>query len=124
MNRFATSTSSRPRALTILVAASALATAALLGSPTTAAAAQPAADAPQTVVHYSFNDLSSDQSTRALYQRIVSAARAVCPEYDPRDLTAFAASEQCQRQAVATAIRQIGNSRLAAVHARAVARHG
>ena len=123
MNRFATSSSSRPRAFTALVAG-VLATAAFLGAPTMAAAAQPAADAPRTIVHYSFSDLSTDQNTRALYQRIVTAARAVCPEYDPRDLTAFAASQQCQRQAVAAAIHQIGNSRLAAVHARAVARHG
>lgn len=123
MNRFATSTSPRPRAL-LALAAGALATAAFLASPTTAAAAQPAVDAPQVAVHYSFRDLSTDQSTRALYQRIVTAARSVCPEYDPRDLTAFVASERCQRQAVAAAIQQIGNWRLAAVHARAVGRHG
>ncbi|MDE2264114.1 MAG: UrcA family protein, partial [Gammaproteobacteria bacterium] len=95
----------------------------LLGSPAMAGAAQPAA-APQATVYYDFRDLSTDQSARALYERIVSAARTVCPGYDSRDLGAFAESRECQRQAVARAVREIGNARLAAVHTHALPRHG
>ncbi len=124
MSRPAPSASSRPRAFAALAALGALTAAALLASPALAAAAQPAADAPQTAIYYSFSEHSTDQGTHALYQRIVSAARTVCPGYDSQDLGAFADSRQCQRQAVARAIHQIGSARLAAVHAQAVARHG
>src|SRR5512146_178932 len=123
MSRFASHAPSRPRTLAAL-ALGAIGTAALLGSPALAAAAQPAAAAPQTTVHYSFRDLSTEQGTRALFERIVSAARTVCPEYDSRDLGAFAYSRECQRQAVARAVREIGNARLAAVYTHALARHG
>jgi UrcA family protein len=124
MNRFAQSVSLRPRALVAVAAIGALAAAALLASPAAASAAQAAADSPQTTVHYSLRDLSSDRGTQALYRRIVSAARTVCPAGDSRDLVAFAASRQCQRQAVARAVAQIGSARLAALHAHASARHG
>jgi UrcA family protein len=123
MSRLASHAASRPRTLAAL-AVGALATAAWLGTPAIAAAGQPAAAAPQTSVYYSFRDLASDQSTRALYQRIVSAARSVCPGYDSRDLGDVAASRQCQRQAVAGAIRQIGSARLAAVYSHKLARRG
>jgi len=113
-----------PRTLTALAALGALTTAAAFASPSVAAAGQPAADVPQTSVSYNLLDLSTDNGTRTLYARIKSAARAVCPTYDSRDLAAFAESRQCQREAVARAITQIGNARLAAVHARATTRHG
>jgi UrcA family protein len=96
----------------------------LLGSSATATAAQPAADAPQAILYYSLRDLASKQGTRALYARIVTAAQSVCPGWDSRDLDAVAASRECQRQAVARAIGQIGDARLAAVHAQALARRG
>lgn len=124
MSRLAPSATSRPRAFAALAAFGALTAAALLASPVVASAAQPAADVPQTALYYSFKELSTDQGTRALYQRIVSAARAVCPGSDSRDLGAYASSRECQRQAVARAIHQIGNARLAAMHAHAAARHG
>ena len=123
MSRFASHTDFRPRVLTAL-ALGAVATAALLGSPAIAAAAQPAAAAPQAIVRYSFQDLASEQSSRALYERLMSAARSVCPGYDSRDLGAYADSRACQRQAVARAIHRIGNAKLAAVYMRAVARKG
>lgn len=123
MSRFAQSLSFRPRALIAATAIGALSAAALLASPA-ASAAQPAADAPQTTVYYSFLDLSSDQRTQALYRRIVSAARTVCPPSDSRDLAAFAASRECQREAVSRAIHQIGSARLAAVYSRSVPKHG
>ncbi|HEX8755831.1 MAG TPA: UrcA family protein [Steroidobacteraceae bacterium] len=123
MSRFASHAAVRPRTLSAL-ALGALTTAALLGSPAIAATAQPAAEAPQTIVYYSSRDLASDQGTRALYERIVSAARTVCPESDSRDLAAFAASRECQREAVSRAIHQIGSARLAAVYSGSVPKHG
>lgn len=123
MSRFAQSLSFRPRDLIAVAAIGTLSAAALLASPA-ASAAQPAADAPQTTVYYSFLDLSSDQGTQALYRRIVSAARTVCPASDTRDLAAFAASRECQRAAVSRAVNQIGNARLAAVYSRSVPKHG
>lgn len=116
MNRFAQSVSSRPRAL-VAIAAIGLTTA-FLASPAVASAAQPAIGVLQTTVHYNYRDLETDQGTRALYERITSAAKSVCPGYDSRDLAAFAGSRECQRQAVARAIGQIGNGRLAALYSR------
>jgi UrcA family protein len=116
-----------PRALAALAAPAAavvLAAAAFLGSPTPATAAQPAAAVPRATLYYSPHDLATDRGTRALYARIVAAAQSVCPGWDSRDLGAVAASRECQRDAVARAIGQIGNARLAAAHAHAIARHG
>lgn len=121
MNRFAPSVSFRPRAL-VAIAAIGLTTA-LLASPAVASAAQPAVDVLQTTVPYNYRDLATDQGTRALYERITSAARSVCPGYDSRDLATVADSRECQRQAVARAIHQIGNGRLAAVYTHATGRH-
>jgi UrcA family protein len=117
MSPFAPNVSPRPRALATLAAATALTTAALLGLPNVASAAQPRADvAPQTAVQYSFSELATDEGTRAVYARIKRAAAAVCPSYDLLDLDMAAASQECQRQAMARAVSQIGNARLAAVY--------
>lgn len=123
MTRFAPKISSRPRALTALAVA-ALSTAGWLGAPLVAAAAQPAVDAPQVTISYSPRELASEQGTRALYRRIRTAAQSVCPGWDSRDLDLWAASRECQSQAVAQAIVQIGNARLAALHAKTTARRG
>ncbi|MGH8302584.1 MAG: UrcA family protein [Steroidobacteraceae bacterium] len=124
MNRFAQSVGFRPRALVAVAAIGALTAAALLASPAAASAAQPAADSPQTTVYYNLLDLSSDQGTQALYRRIVSAARTVCPADDSRDLAEFAASRECQREAVSRAIHEIGSARLAAVYSQSVPKRG
>lgn len=116
MSRFAPSVSSRPRALTAtLTAMGVLATATLAGSPAVASADQSSADGLRTNIYYTLRDLSSERGTRALYQRIVNAAREVCPGYDSRWSDEIAASKQCQRAAIARAIGQIGNARLAAL---------
>jgi UrcA family protein len=124
MNRLASHISAHPRTLAVLAAMGALAAAALSGSSTIAAAAEPALEVPQTTLHYSLRDLSTDQGTRALYQRIVSAARSVCPGWNSLDLDEFAASTECQSAAVARAISEIGNARLATVHSQELARRG
>lgn len=123
MSRFTSRIANRSRALTALAAMGVIAAASLL-APNIASAGQPAADVPHTAVTYSYSDLASDQGTRALYARIKRAARSVCPSYDPLDLIAFSASRECQRQAVANAVRQIGSERLAALHTHSVTRKG
>lgn len=115
MSRSAPSVSLRPRTLA-LAALGVLTTAALLAPPT-ASAAQPLADGMQTNVYYSWRDLATEKGTRALYQRLVSAAREVCPGYDSRWPDQIAASKECQREAIARAIGSIGNARLAAIDA-------
>lgn len=124
MSRLAPPVRFRPRTFTALAALGTLSTAALFASPAIASAAEPSDAIPQTAVYYNLLDLSTDQGTHALYQRLESAARAVCPGYDSRDLAAFADSRACQRAAVARAVMQIGNARLASVHAHANTWHG
>ncbi len=112
-----------PRPLA-LAALGVLSVTAGLSAPTVASAAQPAADGLQTNVYYDWSDLSTERGTRALYRRIVSAAQEVCPGYDSSHEDVVAASEECQRQAIARAIGQIGNARLAALDAHAAGSHG
>lgn len=118
MSRLAHSVTTRPRALTAAFAAlGVLATATLVASSSVASAAPRSADGLQTNVYYSLRDLSTERGARALYRRITSAAQAVCPGYDSLSPTVVAASQECQRQAIARAIGQIGNARLAAIDA-------
>lgn len=125
MSRLAQSVTARPRALTAVVAAlGILATATLLASPSVASASQPSADGLQTNVYYDLRDLSTERGTSALYRRIASAAQEVCPGYDSLSPSVVAASQACQRQAIARAIGQIGNARLVAIDARASSWHG
>jgi UrcA family protein len=111
----------RPRTLAALGALAALTTVALLASSPVASAAQPYAT---MMVYYNLSDLSTDQGTRAVYRRIVNAAQLVCPSEDSLNLHEVAVSKECQRQAIASAVAQIGNARLAALYARTLARHG
>jgi UrcA family protein len=122
MSRFASSATARP--FTTYTAFAALTAMASLTPPAVASAAQPATEPTQTTLYYSLRDLSTDQGTRALYQRIVTAARTVCPGYDSADLAAFAYSRQCGQQALARAVRQIGNARLAAVYSQKLPKRG
>ena len=93
---------------TLLVAAVA---AASIGF-TAAAGAQSDASARKLVVRYSPASLSTEQGVRQLYGRLISAAEKVCEEpqlgrvTNPTVIT-------CRNQAVAGAVAQIHNSRLA-----------
>ena len=125
MSPLAQPISTRPRAVTAALAAlGVLAMATLAASPSVASAGQRSADGLQTNVYYSLRDLSTEQGTRALYRRIASAAQAVCPGSESASASVVAASQECQRQAIARAIGQIGNARLAAIGARASSWHG
>jgi UrcA family protein len=74
-------------------------------------------DTPSIVVKYSQQSLATDGGVQDLYRKITHAARKVCPELSVRDLSAQREVEQCRDEAVARAIRQIDNSRLAALYA-------
>jgi UrcA family protein len=124
MSRFAPPVSSCPRTFTALAALGMLTTAALLASPTVASAGQPSTGGLQTPVYYNLSDLSTDQGLRRLYRRIETAAQEVCPGYDSADLHVVDLSQECQQQAIARAVAQIGNARLAAIHARTTMRRG
>lgn len=100
-----------------LIAMGVITAAASLASPTVAAAAEPSADGLQTRIYYDRRDLSSERGIHSLYQRIVSAAEEVCPGSDSKYADAVAASKECERHAIARAITQIGNERLAALDA-------
>jgi len=83
-----------------------------------ASAATADGDVPSVVVRYSDLNLGTDTGVNQLYRRIVFAARQVCA--DPGDLRNLSLQHKiqvCRDQAVARAIEQIHNVRLAAVHA-------
>ncbi len=81
-----------------------------------AGAASVDGDAPSVVVKYTEQSLATDEGVHALYRRITYAAKRVCPDTS-RDLARQVKVEQCRNEAVARAVRQIDNSRLAALHA-------
>jgi UrcA family protein len=74
-------------------------------------------DVPTAVVKYSEQSLATDEGVQTLYRRITAAARQVCPEASIRSFALQKQVEQCRDQAITRAIRQIDNSRLAALHA-------
>jgi UrcA family protein len=88
----------------------------------TSFAAPKSADAPSVTVRYGDLNLDTAAGATALYHRISAAARQVCPEYYSRDLGLRAASERCQANAIAEAVRELNNPQLAAVHAVHVSR--
>jgi UrcA family protein len=82
-----------------------------------AGAASLDSDVPSVVVKYSEQSLATDEGVYALYRQIKNAAKEVCPAEQTRDLKRQSLIQECRNQAVARAIRQIDNSRLAALHA-------
>jgi UrcA family protein len=70
------------------------------------------------IIQYGDLDLSTDAGVQALYERIKSAARHVCylemSEHPGIDLQAR--YFDCYEDAVANAVKQIGEARLAALH--------
>jgi UrcA family protein len=72
---------------------------------------------PTVVVRYEDLNLASEDGVRALYQRIVVAARLICEKPDNRDLPGMSSTRDCRRDAVMRAVQAVNNPRLAAVHA-------
>jgi UrcA family protein len=87
------------------------------GGVVAAGAAGAAGDVPTVVVQYSAQSLTTDEGIYALYRRITVAAKQVCPDAATRSLGIQMKVEQCRNQAIARAIAQIDNSRLAGLHA-------
>jgi UrcA family protein len=79
---------------------------------------------PSVTVSYRDLNIATEQGSRVLYHRIVSAARQVCSAEDIRDLSAVAATQACRARAIAQAVQTVNSPALAAVHAAAQARHG
>jgi UrcA family protein len=73
--------------------------------------------APAVHVRYGDLNLASDQGTKVLYARIVTAARAVCraDEVDIRDLGALSSERSCERQAIEHAVSDVHSAKLAAL---------
>jgi UrcA family protein len=88
-----------------------------LGGLMAAGAASADSDVPKVVVKYSAQSLTTDEGVNDLYRRIVQAAKEVCPDAWIRDLSLQSEVAHCRNQAIARAIHQIDNSRLAALYA-------
>ena len=77
---------------------------------------------PSITVRYSDLNLATASGVDALYHRISKAASNVCPNPDIRDLTAASLAKQCQVEAIARAVRDVNNPKLAVMHASHVSR--
>lgn len=75
-------------------------------------------------VTYNDLNLSSDQGSKELYSRIVSAARIVCGADDlhGRDLHAVALEQACETRAITQAVHQVNVPTLAAIYSARLAR--
>ena len=104
------------RSLAVAAAAAALTVA------TTSFATPPSSDAPSVTVRYDDLNLTTTAGVNALYHRISTAARAVCPDTYSRDLGVVAAGERCQASAIAHAVSDLHNPQLALLHASRVSR--
>jgi UrcA family protein len=80
-------------------------------------AATPDEEVPRLVVHYRPDSLATDQGARLLYARLTHAAEQVCPAEFTGSRLVSTAVLRCREQAVARAVREIDNPRLAAVSA-------
>jgi UrcA family protein len=81
--------------------------------------------ASSVTVSYRDLNLATDQGTKALYARIVSAARVVCgaDEVDIRDLGALSSERSCEQQAIEHAVSDVHSAKQAALYV-ARPRHG
>ena len=104
------------RSLAVAAAAAALTVA------TTSFATPPSSDPPSVSVRYDDLNLATAAGVNALYHRISTAARAVCPDIYSRDLGIVAAGERCQASAIAHAVSDLHNPQLALLHASRVSR--
>lgn len=86
-----------------------------LGTALAAPAADPASGAPAVTVRTSDLNLGTPQGVQALYRRIVTAAREVCPQASAWQAESYAAARTCQSQAIERAVRAMNNPHLAAL---------
>jgi UrcA family protein len=81
-----------------------------------AGAAAPNDDVPALKVQYAANALDTDGGAKVLYSRLVHAAEQVCPAQFTGSRLLSESVQSCRSQAIARAVHQINNSRLAAVY--------
>jgi UrcA family protein len=74
-------------------------------------------DVPRTTVHYNPQSLDTESGARAFYSRLVKAAAEVCPQDSESPHWITAQVRECRAQALARAVFQVNNPRLAAVYA-------
>jgi len=86
-----------------------------------ASAADPAGDPPSVVVRFSSDELTTDSGAHAVYRRLVAAANQVCPE-NGYSIWLRERVRACRAQAIARAVAQINNPRLAAQQGAAATR--
>ena len=86
--------------------------------PSQFAARAAAADVPKLEVSYTKRDIATEQGARALYRRIATAARQVCPRGEGSIVPKLNdISRTCIRDAIARAVREVNSPRLAEVEA-------
>lgn len=83
-----------------------------------ASAAAPDEEVPSRVVKYDPASLSTDRGARAVYRKIVAAAKAVCPTDAGSPRLPSMAVVACRKQSIARAVLKINDPRLAAIHSR------
>jgi UrcA family protein len=74
--------------------------------------AAPLEQTQSVTVAYDSSSLATQRGALALYRRLEQAARQVCGDGTSRDLASVQSARECQKQAVARAVRIIGNPRL------------
>jgi UrcA family protein len=89
------------------------------------AGASPApSDVPALTVRFNPDMLATDSGARALYRRLTEAAERVCPAQPTNTRIINDRIIKCRNEAVAAAVNNIHNQRLAAVYARATSKTG
>jgi UrcA family protein len=78
-------------------------------------AATPGDPPPGVAVTYDPQSLATDAGAKAVYRRLVKAAEAVCPAPFSGSRLVSHATQECRQLAIARAVRQINNPRLAAL---------
>jgi UrcA family protein len=73
---------------------------------------------PAIVVKYGDLDISTEAGARALYARLETAAKRVCPDPASRDLSLFEAARACRQQALDRAVGALNSPALAAISSR------
>jgi UrcA family protein len=87
-----------------------------------ASAASPSDSVPSIRVRYDDLNLTTASGVASLYSRISRAADAVCPRADIRDLRGMDYRNQCRADAVARAVSEVNNAKLAMLHTARVTR--
>lgn len=76
-----------------------------------------AGELPQTVVHYSDLNLSTESGIQALYKRLQVASRQVCRAYEGRNLwSSYAKWQACYDQALAGAVNKVNLQQLTVLY--------